>query len=257
MARSSKELKRISRDILNNRYSVPMGAFLTASLIPAVIELPFSMSLGDYPSTTQLIIAGLAEFLIMLIAQVLTIGSQQVHLNMTRGKVYRIRDIFFPFRFGADRFFGSVLLYTLLMVFACIPAILGTASFYLTEISAFSIVLLTAGCAISVILTVALMLMYQFPFLFLLDYPQMKVRDAFKESRLLMKGKKKRLLYILFSFLGWDALVVCSFGIAGLWVSPYMTQTLITFYLDCTGELDRIPVRDYRNESKPLYNSIF
>ena len=40
MSRSSSELKRISRDILNNRYSVPMAAFLTASLIPTLIEIP-------------------------------------------------------------------------------------------------------------------------------------------------------------------------------------------------------------------------
>lgn len=51
MSRSSSELKRISRDILNNRYSVPMVAFLTASLIPTLIEIPFSMTLGDYPGT--------------------------------------------------------------------------------------------------------------------------------------------------------------------------------------------------------------
>lgn len=257
MARSSKELKRISRDILNNRYSVPMGAFLTASIIPAVIEIPFSMSLGDYPSTSQLIIVGLAEFLIMLIGQVLTIGSQLVHLNMTRGRTYRIRDIFSPFKSGAERFFGSVFLFDLLMLIACIPAICGTVSFYFMDITAVSVTLLTAGCVISVILSAAFTLMYQLSFVFLLDYPQMKVRDAFKESRLLMKGRKKRLLYIFFSFLGWDALIVCSFGIASLWVTPYMTQTMITFYLDCTGELDRLPVRDYTKDSDPVFNSIF
>ncbi len=55
MSRSSSELKRISRDILNNRYSVPMAAFLTASLIPTLIEIPFSMTLGDYPGCLQTI----------------------------------------------------------------------------------------------------------------------------------------------------------------------------------------------------------
>ena len=67
MSRSSSELKRISRDILNNRYSVPMAAFLTASLIPTLIEIPFSMTLGDYPGTPQLIISTIADILILLI----------------------------------------------------------------------------------------------------------------------------------------------------------------------------------------------
>ncbi len=48
-----------------------------------------------------------------------------------------------------------------------------------------------------------------------------------------------------FSFAGYGALIVCSLGLASLWAAPYMTQTLVTFYLDCTCELDRIPVRDY------------
>ena len=63
--------------------------------------------------------------------------------------------------------------------------------------------------------------------------------------------------YILFSFLGWGALAICSFGIAALWISPYMTQTLLTFYLDGTGELDQIPVRDYDQEAKRFTGSIF
>ena len=74
MSRSSSELKRISRDILNNRYSVPMVAFLTASLIPTLIEIPFSMTLGDYPGTPQLIISTIADILILLIAQMLDTG---------------------------------------------------------------------------------------------------------------------------------------------------------------------------------------
>ena len=97
MSRSSSELKRISRDILNNRYSVPMAAFLTASLIPTLIEIPFSMTLGDYPGTPQLIISTIADILILLIAQMLDTGVMLVHMNMTRGQTYRIRDVFTPF----------------------------------------------------------------------------------------------------------------------------------------------------------------
>ena len=39
MKRSSKEIKRISRDMLNNRYSVPMGAFVAAGLILSLIHI--------------------------------------------------------------------------------------------------------------------------------------------------------------------------------------------------------------------------
>lgn len=257
MKRTSRELKRIARDILNNRYQVPMGAFLTAGLIPAVIEIPFSMSTGDYPSTIQLVILGLAEFLILLIGQVLNTGVIRIHLNMTRGETYRLVNLFDPFRSGVERYFGAAFLFYLLSLLLCIPMILGGIYFYLTDLTAASITVLAFAGLLSAVLLTALTLNYNFICFFLLDDPQMKVTAAFKECRLLMKGNKKRLLYLLFSFLGWSALIVCSFGIAALWISPYMTETLVTFYLDCTGELDRIPVRDYGKEPTPFPNSFF
>lgn len=234
-----------------------MGAFLTAWLIPTVIEIPFSMSLGEYPTNAQLIISSLADFLIMLIGQVLAIGCLLVHLNMTRTKEYKLLTLFSPFRSGAERHFGACLLYDLLLVAACIPGILATLWFYYTELTGVSIAVLVICCIFSLVLSVAVTLAYRLCFLFLLDDPQMKVLAAFKECRRMMKGNKLRLFYIFVSFLGWYGLVICSFGIAALWVVPYMTQTLVTFYLDCTGELDRIPVRDYRNEPRTNFNLFF
>ena len=70
MKRTSRELGRISRDILNNRYRIPMGAFVAAGLITAVIRLPFSSPENDFQTVPQLVITLLAEFLIMLISQV-------------------------------------------------------------------------------------------------------------------------------------------------------------------------------------------
>ena len=145
MSRSSSELKRISRDILNNRYSVPMVAFLTASLIPTLIEIPFSMTLGDYPGTPQLIISTIADILILLIAQMLDTGVMLVHMNMTRGQTYRIRDVFTPFRNGAERFFLAAVLFDVFLVIAGIPAIAGVLYFYKTGVSGLSGALLAAG----------------------------------------------------------------------------------------------------------------
>lgn len=249
MTRSSRELKRISRDILNNRYSIPMGAFLAAWLIPTLIEIPFSMSLGEYPTTSQFIISCLAEFLILLIAQVLAVGCLLVHLDLTRQKDCRLVTVFSPFRSGTERYFGASLLYILLVAIACVPGILGGVWFSYTGFCGRSAAVLAVCCILTLVLLAVVILNYRLAFLFLLDYPQMKVKAAFQECRHMMKNHKLRLLYILLSFLGWYGLIVCSFGIAALWVVPYMTQTLVTFYLDCTGELDRIPVRDHQSES--------
>lgn len=257
MKRSSREIRRIARDMLNNRYTVPMGAFVTAGLIPALIEIPFSMSAGDYPTTTQLIITTAARFLLLLIGQMLSIGVFLVQLNMTRKKPFKLVQVFQPFRERTDRYFGAVLLYTLLMLLAGAPAIAGTVWFSYTGPTAACVAVLILSCLLSIFLIVAFMLNYQLIYLFLLDDPQMKVTAAFRASRRLMKGNKQRLLSLFVGFLGWGGLIVCSFGIAALWAVPYMTQVLITFYLDCTEELDRIPVRDYGRESGSFINPFF
>ncbi len=245
MKRPSKEIKRIARDILNDRYGVPMGAFVAVSIIVAVMEIPFSMSLGANPTTSQLIIVLLAEFLITLVSFVLSAGVTRVHLNMTRGAEFRFLQIFDPFRSGTERFFGAGLIQFLLGLAACLPLIGGLIYFIFAETDAVSIAVLAAGAIISLVLAVLVTLNFYFVDFFLLDYPQMKVLAAFRECRLLMKGNRGRLFYLFLSFIGWSLLILCSLGIAALWVRPYMNQTFVIFYLDCTGELDRIPVRTY------------
>lgn len=247
MKRSSRELKRIARDLLNNRYNVPMGAFVTASLITAVIEIPFSLSFNGYLSTSQIVISLLANYLILLIGLVLHTGILFVHLNMTRGKVFKLTQVFEPFFHNTERYFLSAFFYSLLILAACIPMAGGSlfCYFYFNENRHLAIPVFIFTMFLSVLLFIWFSLNYSLVFFLLPDKPQMKVSSLFKESRLIMKKNKGRLFYLLLSFLPWSILRFCSFGIASLWICPYVNQTLINFYLDCTGELNHIPVRNY------------
>ena len=235
-----------------------MGAFVTASFIPAVIGIPFSLSLGDYPTTPQIVIMLLAVYLILLISQVLNAGVILVHQNMTRNLPYKLTTMFDPFRRGTERYFLAAFLLSLLSIVCCLPLIGGCIFFYFAETAESTMIFVPILCGIlSVLLMLFLILNYNFVFFFLLDYPEMKVTASFKESRLLMKKNKCRLFYLLCSFLGWGFVILLSFEIASLWIIPYMNQTILTFYLDCTGELDRIPVRDYNTAPSSSSNSTF
>lgn len=245
MKRSSREIKRISRDILNDRYSVPMGAFVAASCIPMAIEIPFSMSMGNHPTNTQLMLTLIAEFLITLVSFVLGCGVSLLHLNMTRGYEFKLTQIFIPFRERTEKYFGAGFLTALLFLCGCLPLFGGLLYSYLGKDSIGSRIVLILTAALSLVICFYLLLTYQFVSMLLLDNPGFRVRDAFRECRLLMKRNRRRLFYLLLSFLGWDALILCSFGFAALWIAPYKNQTFVIFYLDCTGELDRIPVRQY------------
>lgn len=106
-----------------------------------------------------------------------------VHMNMTRGQTYRIRDVFTPFRNGAERFFLAAVLFDVFLVIAGIPAILGILYFYKTGVSGLSGALLAAGSIFGLIFTFYVLLTYRMVFFFLLDHPQLSVRDAFRTCR--------------------------------------------------------------------------
>lgn len=249
MKRSSRELKRIARDLLNNRYTIPMGAFVTASFITAVIGIPFSLSPARLPSVFQIVTSLLAKYLIFLIGLMLTTGINLIHMNMTREKEWKLVHVFEPFLHSADRSFFTAFLFSLFVLAASLPAICGGVFFYFCEDLTASLCALIAGGILTAVLLISAVLNYSFVFFLIIDKPQIKVRNLFQESRLMMKGNRRRLLFLLLSLLPWLVPFLCSFGIAALWLSPYITQIWLNFYLDCTGELNRLPVRNYAKSS--------
>lgn len=54
--------------------------------------------------------------------------------------------------------------------------------------------------------------------------------NAITQSRKLMKGYKKKLFWLEFSFVGWWILVIVTFGLAAIYVIPYTTTSRAIFY---------------------------
>lgn len=73
------------------------------------------------------------------------------------------------------------------------------------------------------------------PFI-LRDHPEMSAFDAMRENRRLMKGKKRILLRLYASFIGWYALVLVTGGLAYIFVQPYLHTALSGFYLEIKAE---------------------
>lgn len=64
----------------------------------------------------------------------------------------------------------------------------------------------------------------------LLDRPELGAADAITESRKMMDGHKMELFLLDLSFFGWYCLVVLTFGIASLYVTPYHMGARAAFY---------------------------
>lgn len=66
----------------------------------------------------------------------------------------------------------------------------------------------------------------------LAENPTIKLKEAFKLSKQMMKGSKWKTFVLDISFLGWDFLSVLTFGILGiLYVNPYNAATIAELYL--------------------------
>lgn len=67
---------------------------------------------------------------------------------------------------------------------------------------------------------------------FLAENNSLTAREALTQSKLLMQGKKGKLFYLGLTFIGWTLVASLTFGIAYLWVGPYMSATMAAFYED-------------------------
>lgn len=73
------------------------------------------------------------------------------------------------------------------------------------------------------------------------EYPDMGIREAVNRSKELMKGNKGRLFCLDLSFIGWWLLSSLTFGILGLWITPYWNTARAAFYLELTGKPFGLP----------------
>ncbi len=230
MQRSCKELKRIARENLDNKYSIPMWAYITTFGITLLAEAPFALFISQ---TTVLYFA---QFLISVVAIVLTCGQYRIHLAMARGQNYELKDLFYPVTNQPDRYILSQLLYLGMTVIALLPLV---ASYFLVTQESMTLMALAIPCSIlSAVLVILVTMNFELVFLFELDNEELSVMEAFKKCRLAMKGNKRRYFYMTLSFLGMQFLGALSLGVATIWIQPYMMQTVTAFYLEVSSQLN-------------------
>ncbi len=64
----------------------------------------------------------------------------------------------------------------------------------------------------------------------LAENPNMKAREALKVSKRITKGHKWELFVLQLSFFWWHLLGAITFGLAYIYVIPYMNATMVNFY---------------------------
>ncbi len=71
---------------------------------------------------------------------------------------------------------------------------------------------------------------YSMAYYILAENKGMPALEAIRRSQEMMEGHKMDLFVLSLSFIGWNLLGAITFGVAYIWVAPYMMATVTNFY---------------------------
>ena len=70
----------------------------------------------------------------------------------------------------------------------------------------------------------------------LAENPELTASEAIERSKQMMSGNRWRLFCVQISFIGWEILnALLTFGIGGLWITPYKQAATAAFYREVSG----------------------
>lgn len=243
MKYSSANLKQMARCALIGRYGVIISAILVYAIISmAMVYFPVLILPGSDNPVFQLLTQEAVTFIIALILSVFEAGLYYMVLQISRGQNVRFSDLFYCFRNQPDKIILIQLLLTGIKFLLQIPAniyILNYNVASLTDIGELLHVqlvymfLILIGQFINFFVT----LIFSQSIFLAVDHSDISAGQALKSSIHLMKGNIGRYIYLIFSFFGFALLAVCSFGLAYLWVIPYLMVTSAFFYRNVSGEI--------------------
>ena len=122
-----------------------------------------------------------------------------------------------------------------------ITDLVSTYKNYLNALVAYVLygVILVVGYFLFIIPGIIFTYMLSQIFYLLADNPQIGAVEVLKKSAEMMKGYKWKLFCLHLSFIGWILLIVITFGIAFIWVGPYIKTANTIFYENLKSLTDK------------------
>lgn len=238
------QLKASARKNLLGHYSTVIAALLITELILFLINMPFSKMIREgatYMVPSRMLFGIVGIFFVSLVGVLLGAGTTHIHLKIGRGQEANLSDLLYPFKNRPDRYIGYGALIFAIFVLTMLPgsicmgiasAMPDTGSLYIV-LTIVAIALMIAGGIVDLIIVLS----WALTIFLLLDHSELRVREAMRQSSRLMRGNRWRMFLLYLSFVGWLLLSILSFFIGLLWIMPYLTQTLVSFYFEVkTGD---------------------
>lgn len=184
------ELKKAAKSQIKGKIGI---LFVIALIIGAISSLA---------SAVLAIIPCGALVSAIIITPAFTLSMIRVYLNVARGNTPRVQDAFC----GFDDFWAGFKVIFLTGFFTFLWSLL------------FIIPGIVKGYS------------YSMAAYILAENPGKPALECIKESKEMTNGHKMDLFVLSLSFIGWFLLVAITFGIAGIWVTPYQYATFINAY---------------------------
>lgn len=233
--KSSAELKASAREHLLGHYGTAIGALMIMGALTGTITLAVSLivDLSTIPGT---VIYYAIMFLVSVLTGLFSSGSAYLYLKLICERPVSVGDLFYGFQLAPDKAIIIQAWISLITYIASLPQIILNYLMMANANHLDKVMNLMLPYALSLILsgvvTVMLGLFYAQTYFLLHDFPQYTAKELLQKSRRLMVHHKGRLFYLYVSFLPLMLLGFLSFGLALLWVVPYMTATEAEFFLD-------------------------
>lgn len=205
------DLKSAAKNQLTGNWGSAIGAMVLVCVVIGLAASIFTV-IADYGvkvgSAVAVSLSSLGSLAVAVLALPLTFGVYQFYLALVRRQTVSATTPFYGYR----RFAPSVILLVLMQVF----------------IFLWSLLLLIPGIIKSFSYAMC-------PYI-LADDEDIAPLDAITKSREMMNGHKAEFFVLQLSFIPWLLLVGITFGIAALYVTPYMQATNANFYLALKAE---------------------
>ena len=110
---SRRELKNYAKQAMSGKYGILILAFVAVQAL-ALISSMISSALFPGEKTIDIVLSYAFTFILTLLINVVAAGMNYMYLNIARGKVYSLNDLFYFYRHHPDRvivagFFMAVL----------------------------------------------------------------------------------------------------------------------------------------------------
>ncbi|MGL5346719.1 MAG: DUF975 family protein [Peptostreptococcaceae bacterium] len=212
-------IKQSSKQQLNSNMTTLVIANLIVSIVSSLPGIIQGYIINSY--TVSVVVSVLT----LLIGMPLTIGLMMMNLNCINEREIKVRDLLKGFN-KLYQVYGVTVLQLFIIALFTTPLIL--VPILMLKDSKQIVLMVTS---ISGITNIVFMVLFSQVEYIVADKKNVSLIEAIKKSIHLMKGNLIDFIIFELSFIGWIFLVGITFGIATVWVAPYMNLCYANFYL--------------------------